>query len=121
MRGSSPTESKQAHAAISDVRLRPQVLRMFCAADISLQKIPGNVSDGLHQTVMGTSYWIKHDANFPFGESGCIRKQAPGFPQCFCGFPGLAGPVVPTVEHMEPGEITSHLPAGFLHTQAEKC
>lgn len=25
---------------------------------------------------------------FRSGESGCIRKQAPGFPQCFCGFPG---------------------------------
>ena len=37
---------------------------------------------------MGTSYWIKHDVNFPFRESGCIRKQATSFPQHFCGFAG---------------------------------
>lgn len=55
---------------------------------------------------MGKSYCIKHDANFPFRESGCIRKQATSFPQRFCGFPGSLGPVVLTVEHMEPGEIT---------------
>lgn len=38
LRGSSPTESKQAQAAIGNVSLRPQVLRMFYAADIALQK-----------------------------------------------------------------------------------
>lgn len=38
LRGSSPTERKQAPAAIRDVSLRPQVLRLFYAADISLQK-----------------------------------------------------------------------------------
>lgn len=38
LRGSSPTERKQAPAAISDVSLRPKVLRMLYAADICPQK-----------------------------------------------------------------------------------
>lgn len=70
---------------------------------------------------MGTSYWIKHDVIFLFRESSCISKQASSFPQRFCGFPGSLGPVVLRVEPMEPGEITTDLPAMLLHTQTEKC
>lgn len=35
----------------------------------------------------GTSYWLKHDENFPFRKSGFIRKRATSFPQPFCSFP----------------------------------
>lgn len=74
LRGSSPTESKQAPSAVSDVSSLLQI-QPFRNHRTCLRWAPLNCN--------GTSCWIKHDVNFPFRESGCIRKQATSFPQLF--------------------------------------